>query len=113
MNLSEAIKKLKSENELCLENREGECGGYNYKDGKCYCAGSIIVRALEEYIKIGTVEECREARERQIPIKPKGIYKTRYIWDSAYCPVCGCGITARWNFCQSCGQAISWESDTP
>lgn len=65
MNLSEAIKKLKSENELCLENREGECGGYNYKDGKCYCAGSIIVRALEEYIKIGTVEECREARERQ------------------------------------------------
>lgn len=67
----------------------------------------------EKYHEIGTVEECREARERQIPIKPKGIYKTRYIWDSAYCPVCGCGITARWNFCQSCGQAISWESDTP
>ncbi len=74
------------------------------------------VKALTEiqyYRSIGTVEECREARERQIPIKPKGIYKTRYIWDSAYCPVCGCGITERWNFCQSCGQAISWESDTP
>lgn len=74
----------------------------------------FILNALEEiqkYRTIGTVEECREAREKQRPIKPKGRYETRYIWDGGYCPICECGITSRWNFCQNCGQAISWESD--
>lgn len=63
---------------------------------------------LQQYRAIGTVEECREARERQSPKKPKGRYQTRYMWDAAYCPVCDCGITARWNFCQRCGQSIEW-----
>lgn len=67
---------------------------------------------IEEYKAIGTVEECRAAVEKQRAKKPNGRYKTRHIWDGAYCPMCGCGITARWNFCQSCGKAIDW-SDTP
>lgn len=63
---------------------------------------------LQQYRSIGTVEECREAREKQRAKKPNGRYKTRHMWDGAYCPICKCGITARWNFCQSCGQAINW-----
>ena len=51
------------------------------------------------------------ALEKQIPKKPKDRYRTRYIWDSAYCPVCNCGITARWGYCQCCGQKLDW-SDT-
>ena len=61
MEIREAIESLKNNNELCLDNCEGECG--SYKDGKCYCADALVVSALEEYITIGTVEECREARE--------------------------------------------------
>ena len=141
MNLSEAIKKLKNDNELCLERCEGECEDYNYKDGKCYCADSIIVRALEEYIKIGTVDECRDARERQRGKKPilcmnevsgmfvdyadgHGEYKTQMNnwWR---CPCCNEVVGQRVivhkhihdqkkkRFCEKCGQAISWESDTP
>ena len=48
------------------------------------------------------------ALEKQIPKKPKDRYKTRYIWDSAYCPVCDCGITARWVYCQCCGQKLDF-----
>ena len=49
-----------------------------------------------------------QALEKQIPKKPKDRYKTRYIWDSAYCPICNCGITARWRYCQCCGQKLDW-----
>ena len=48
------------------------------------------------------------ALEKQIPKKPKDRYKTRYIWDSAYCPICNCGITARWSYCQCCGQKLDF-----
>lgn len=99
MKENEAIKELK-------ENIEMPFGS-----DVSHEASKLAIKALEEiqqYREIGTVDECREARERQERKKPNGRYKTRYIWDSAYCPVCGCGITARWNFCQSCGQAIDW-----
>ena len=57
MEILEAIESLKNNNELCLDNCEGECG--SYKDGKCYCADALVVSALEEYIAIGTVEEVK------------------------------------------------------
>ena len=51
------------------------------------------------------------ALEKQIPKKPKDRYKTKYVWDSAYCPVCNCGITARWVYCQCCGQKLDWSDE--
>ena len=48
------------------------------------------------------------ALEKKIPKKPKDRYKTRYVWHSAYCPICNCGITARWVYCQCCGQKLDW-----
>lgn len=47
-------------------------------DGKAYEDMEMAIKALEEiqqYRAIGTVEECREARERQIPKKPNHFYK--------------------------------------
>jgi hypothetical protein len=63
----------------------------------------------DEYRKIGTVEECREAMKKQNRKPVKDPYGTSYIWKAGYCPVCGCGVTARWNYCQCCGQKLSWE----
>ena len=66
---------------------------------------------LEQYRKIGTVKECREAVEKQEPKKPE-------VSDSDYdyykCPVCGAYIWATdcvqdHNYCLNCGQAIDWE----
>ena len=64
---------------------------------------------LGEYMAIGTPEECRAAMEKQRRKLVKDMYGTSYIWKSGYCPVCGCGVTARWDYCQCCGQKLSWE----
>ena len=63
----------------------------------------------DEYRKIGTVEECREAMEKQRRKIVKNQYGTSYIWKAGYCPVCGCGVTARWDYCQCCGQKLNWQ----
>jgi hypothetical protein len=62
----------------------------------------------DEYRKIGTVEECRAAMEKQRRKIVKDMYGTSYIWKSGYCPVCGCGVTERWDYCQCCGQKLNW-----
>lgn len=74
---------------------------------------------IQQYRAIGTVEECREARERQRAKKPidEYIHCISKVYQGN-CPVCGnhvyadlCNITPM-KYCQYCGQAIDW-SDTP
>lgn len=68
----------------------------------------IAKKALDEikqYREIGTVEECREAREKQIPKKPVlGNDNGRL---RKCCPVCGCFFSPLSRRCPKCGQAIS------
>lgn len=70
---------------------------------------------LEQYRKIGTVEECRKAVEKQK--QKKIIIKD---WNPTECPTCnyelstslGDGYYKHPTFlerCPNCGQAISWE----
>lgn len=75
----------------------------------CGTVGKVIEECAE-YEEIGTVEECREAMEKQKRKLVKNPYGTSYVWKAGYCPVCGCGVTARWNYCQCCGQKLSWEN---
>lgn len=67
------------------------------------------IDACAEYEGIGTVEECRAAMEKQRKKLVKNQYGTSYIWKAGYCPVCGCGVTARWDYCQCCGQKLNWQ----
>lgn len=67
------------------------------------------IEACAEYEGIGTVEECREAMEKQRRKPVKNPYGTSYIWKAGYCPACGCGVTARWDYCQCCGQKLNWQ----
>ena len=67
------------------------------------------IDACAEYEGIGTVEECREAMEKQRRKIVKNQYGTNYVLKAGYCPVCGCGVTARWDYCQCCGQKLNWE----
>ena len=66
-------------------------------------------KALEEvqqYSQIGTVEECREAVEKQKEKKPL-IYQRR-----KYCIVCGEDVGRYFgNFCRHCGQHIDWSDE--
>ena len=66
-------------------------------------------KRLDEYIAIGTPEQCREALNKQTGKTVRDQLKTKYIWAVGYCPVCGTGITSRWNYCQNCGQKVKWE----
>ena len=67
------------------------------------------IEHVKQYRQIGTVEECRAAMEKQRRKIVKDMYGTSYIWKSGYCPVCGCGVTARWDYCQCCGQKLNWQ----
>ncbi len=79
----------------------------------------IAIQALEDiqkYRTIGTVEECREAMERQIPKKP--MYEGdgyddsgNLIYDTWICPNCEKDHEVDYDdydFCPNCGQAIDW-----
>lgn len=80
-------------------------------DGFCKFSDALnlSISSLEEiqqYRAIGTVEECREAREKQIPKKP--------IHDGLYaCPNCHTimlqgAFEAKGKCCKECGQALDW-----
>ena len=96
-----------------------------YKDNKlCLVPEDVYSRQcseLDAYKEIGTVEECREAVEKQKPKKPKDSLKINPVIDGngAYvdadmtvyllCPNCGemIGIDESCDkFCRECGQAI-------
>ena len=84
-------------------------------------AFKMAVAALEEihqYRAIGTVEEFREGRERQIPKKPMRI---RLLETSGVhcgiCPICKNPVYADLSnknhreYCGHCGQAIDWSEN--
>ena len=84
-------------------------------DGKAFEDMEMAIKALEEiqqYRKIGTVEECREAVEKQKPKKP---VKDKYNHNC--CPNCGWIVSGEGGYgeefcphCENCGQAIRWEN---
>lgn len=83
-------------------------------DGKAYEDMEMAISALEEiqqYRKIGTVDECRATVEKQIPKKPIKNRKQEIRYTSAYsCPNCGRSFTGTGiaKYCYHCGQALDW-----
>lgn len=81
-------------------------------------AMGIAIKALEEvqqYRQIGTVEECREAVEKQTSKKPDyegdGYSDGQLVYDTWICPCCGQHYEVdcdRYDYCPNCGQHIDW-----
>lgn len=78
------------------------------------------IKELEDYYSIGTVEECRDAREKQVIKKPKKMeYKPLFDFGWRYaCPSCGCAVgenehdgefTQQDEYCATCGQKLEWQ----
>lgn len=80
-----------------------------YKDNKlCLVPEDVYSRQCNElyaYKEIGTVEECREAVEKQKTKKPVLCSDNGRLRKS--CPVCGCFFSPSSRHCPKCGQAIS------
>ena len=67
---------------------------------------------LEQYRALGTVEELKEAMEKQVAKKIKvcktpntSFGKTRTYYT---CPNCGAKMCCDWKHCFECGQALKW-----
>ena len=71
-----------------------------------YDAYMSLMDELEEYKNLGTLEEVREAVEKQKRKKPRATTNRCYV-----CPHCGlvASIKIKHNYCDACGQRISWE----
>lgn len=79
----------------------------------------IAINALEEvqqYRAIGTLEECREAVEKQKAKKPDfegdGYADGHLVYDTWICPCCGKHYEVDYDdydFCPNCGQKIDWK----
>ena len=74
-----------------------------------------VIESCVEYEAIGTVEECREAREKQQSKSPDvwgdGYSDGEMVYDMYDCPGCGESYEiegGKYNFCPNCGQALNW-----
>ena len=118
MTEQEAIEDLKHENEQCLSLCEAACA--SIKEYQCNCRDSVIERMIDEllqYRKIGTVEECRKAVEKQ---KPKKCVEDSCPDHTHYkCPSCGKIQKTKYgdstfgcilNHCSNCCQALMNEN---
>ena len=98
---------------------------YRVKRQDAYKIAISALKELQQYREIGTVEECREAVEKQKPKAPKDSLKIKPVIDEngAYvdadttiyllCPNCGEMVGIEDNcdrFCHECGQAIDNEN---
>lgn len=126
MTTEEKIKMLRSmQNEVVdygeLVGAPAFAYGYKfvYPEPEDYVIEEAIeaLKEIQQYREIGTVEECREAVEKQKP--KKVIIKP---WEPSICPTCGVelseslgdGYYKHWMYlrrCTRCGQKIQWDED--
>lgn len=72
------------------------------------------IEACAEYEEIGTIEECREAMDRQNPKKPITV-ETDAMTTKYICPACSClvgwatGPFPDLRYCSICGQKLDME----
>lgn len=90
-----------------------------YKDNKlCLVPEDVYSRQcceLDAYKEIGTVEECREAVEKQKSGKIE--YETNAVFNNGFghyrmgkCPICNSRYNSNdeINYCSKCGKKLNW-----
>ena len=83
-----------------------------YPDIKVLDAIRVAISSIDkiqQYRAIGTIEECREAMEKQ---KGKKEVLESYCGFNSYeCPVCGADVNCRNKYCHRCGQKLEGNHD--
>ena len=68
------------------------------------------LKQLEEYRKIGTVEEFKDLKELRTAQKVNVWVNSVFDVHSYHCPNCEANLTGMgFNFCIECGQKIKWD----
>lgn len=99
MNYQEAIERL--ERGYLVDSN----GDTTQKDFEALKIAISAMNELQKYKQLGTLEEVRDAVEKQKRKKPCASNRC-YV-----CPHCGlvASIKIKHNYCDACGQRISWE----
>lgn len=65
------------------------------------------LRDIQQYREVGTVDECREANDKQMP---KKVEEDGYFGFVDYvCPTCGHDAgSSGTKYCKNCGQKLRW-----
>ena len=82
-----------------------------YPDIKVLDAIRVAISSIDkiqQYRAIGTIEECREAMEKQRG--KKEVLESYCGFDSYECPVCGADVNCRNKYCHRCGQKLEVQS---
>ena len=87
----------------------------DYRDTipKYYEAMELAVKDMKEvkkYRTIGTLEECREAVEKQTDEKPTAVLGT-FFGKEYECKNCGSDVCYGDEYCRWCGQKLDWSDE--
>lgn len=118
MTEKEAIEVL-TDNQTCLGTTKNDAMAWVKLNPALETAVNALAE-IQQYRAIGTVEECREAIEKQNAKEPVE-YEGKYY----ACPNCDNLLMPKWErypfqlkdkknglpYCLSCGQAILWEEE--
>ena len=81
-----------------------------------YCISAL--KEIQQYREIGTVEECREAVEKQKVEKIE--YETNAVFNNGFghyrmgkCPICDSRYNSNdeINYCSKCGKKLDWSEE--
>ena len=116
MTENEAIKELETSiglAKMCTQNYERK------KEIQCYEMAINALKEIQKYRKIGTVEECRAAVEKQTAKRPDyegdGYSDGQLVYDTWICPCCGQHYEVDYDdydYCPECGQHIDKSNGT-
>lgn len=106
------MQSLKEAIKHCYDIAKNQCGNLCGKD---HIQLAEWLKELQEYRNIGTVEEVKEAVEKQNKKKPNyegdGYADGNLVYDTWYCPNCGQWYELDYDdykYCPECGQKIDW-----
>lgn len=77
------------------------------KNNQAISEAITALKEIHQYRAIGTVEECRVARERQRGKKPIRIAPCKSV-NYFKCSSCGNFLSIDKPFCEECGSAVDW-----
>ena len=104
--------------EILEEIKELDDTLYTYSDiyMKALETAITALKEIQQYREIGTVEECRDAMEKQKPKVPEFTHMLGEYTGKFKCPICEQSFSydctdAKVFFCKKCGQALQMESE--